>query len=86
MHQCATCNPTLVSVPAVSMPCANTATFAASALFTVPSVSRRSTMPFTTLEPGSAPPGIFTTRTLSTLKLLGFLRAGHAAVQPHANH
>lgn len=66
---------TLVSVELVSMPWANTATFAAVARLTVPSAPRCSTIPRTTEESATPPPLIFTTRTLSTLKLAGFL--GH---------
>ena len=68
----------LVSVEEVSTAQPNTATLASFTCFTVPSTSRRITIPCTTSFSCSEDPMIFATRTLSTLKLSWFL--GHTSM------
>src|SRR5690242_9458458 len=63
----------LVSVCEMSMGHENTPTLAFVAFVTLPSGDLAKTIPLTTLLCSSAPPMILTTRTLSTLKLTGFL-------------
>nr|AFK45469.1 unknown [Medicago truncatula] len=65
----------LVSVADVSTPPANTATFAFSILFILPTASFLRTIPRTTVLLRKPPPKSFATRTLSTLKFTGFF--GH---------
>jgi hypothetical protein len=60
-----------VSLCATSSALVYTATLAPSTFVTSPSGSRPKTMPCTTREAESAPPMIFTTRTLSTLNAFG---------------
>mmetsp|Transcript_182431 Transcript_182431/g.444034 ORF Transcript_182431/g.444034 Transcript_182431/m.444034 type:complete len:380 (-) Transcript_182431:88-1227(-) len=72
-----------VSVDAVSTAHPKTATLASFTCFTVPSTSRRITMPCTTSFSWRLEPMIFETRTLSTLKLSWFF--GHTSMHASAH-